>query len=67
MIYTLISTHRRARIHRERMRARYEAGVAHIDQVDATYRDRALLTSRSAMASIAFAAVAVLLLILAVV
>ncbi|MDH6624351.1 hypothetical protein M2271_002153 [Streptomyces sp. LBL] len=64
MIYTMVSTRRRARIHRERMRAFAESGVAHRDQVNAAYRDRHFITMRSAQMSIAFAVAALVLLVL---
>ncbi|MFG2141888.1 hypothetical protein [Streptomyces sp. NPDC048650] len=64
MIHALISSRRRAHIHQDRMRARYEDGVAQVDQTDAAYRDRHLITSRSAKACLAFAVVAMVLLAL---
>lgn len=64
MIYTMVSTRHRARIHRERMRAYAESGVAHRDQMDAAWRDRHFITMRSVQMSIAFGVAALVLLFL---
>lgn len=62
MVQALVSTRRRARVHDVRMRARLEAGVAQVDQADASYRDRNTTTMRSVRLCLACAVVAMLLL-----